>query len=93
LTDHGEEILRRFPAKHEPAVSDLYLSPDGRFLAYSRGKSPNTNEGRKFCLRDLDSADGSFILKDEPCEYWHGFAFDPQGKELARICQFAPQNS
>jgi serine/threonine protein kinase/WD40 repeat protein len=80
VTDQGEEIVRRLPAVKGPATSNLWLSPDGRFLAYGYGSVFDVRP--RFCVRDLESPEGTFVVHVNG-QHLYATAFHPQGKEVA----------
>jgi serine/threonine protein kinase/WD40 repeat protein/tetratricopeptide (TPR) repeat protein len=81
-TDAGEEVVKRWPARGQPAFSGLHLSPDGRYLAYSRNRTADPNSGGVFGVRDLDTPDGRFVIDNQDAHHMMGCSFHPRNAEV-----------
>jgi WD40 repeat protein len=82
LSENGEEVIAQFRASGKPPYYGLWMSPDGRFVAYGHSF---VEEGvaAGVCVWKLDGPEPS-LLFDEP-EGVHGTAltFRPNGRQLA----------
>jgi serine/threonine protein kinase/WD40 repeat protein len=82
LNDKGEEVIAQLPACGKPPYYRLWMSPDGRFVAYGHSY---VEEGKAagVCVWKLDGPEPA-LLMDVP-EGVHGsaLAFRPNGKQLA----------
>jgi serine/threonine protein kinase/WD40 repeat protein len=80
--DNGEEVIAQLPAAGKPPYSQVWMSPDGRFVAYGHsfvqdGKTAGV------CVWKLDGPEPALLL-DVP-EGVHGtaLAFRPNSRQLA----------
>jgi WD40 repeat protein len=82
LTDGGEEVLARPPAYGRPAFHGLWLSPNGRFLAYGHSCDWEAQPGGLRVWK-LDGPEPAVLLDDQAGQYEAALSFHADGRRLA----------
>jgi WD40 repeat protein len=82
LSEKGEEVITQLPAHGKPPYYGVWMSPDGRFVAYGHSRVGDNAAGG-VCVWKLDGPEPALLL-DVP-EGVHGtaLAFRPNGRQLA----------
>src|SRR5262249_4405304 len=81
-SDCREEVITRLPAHGKPPLGRLWMSPDGRFVAYGHSHMGNGVAGGVRVWK-LDGPEPAVLL-DEPADMHEvALAFDPSGRRMA----------
>jgi hypothetical protein len=82
VTNGAEEIVLRLPAHGQPPFGGLWMSPDGRFVAYGHtSRRQGTAAGVR--VWKLDSAEPEVVLDEPAGMYESALAFRSDGRQLA----------
>ncbi len=82
LSDGREEVVAEFPAHGRPPFYGLWLSPDGRFVAYGHSRA-DEGQAAGACVWKLDGAEPALLLDVPQGVHGNALAFRPNGRQLA----------
>jgi serine/threonine protein kinase/WD40 repeat protein len=82
LRENGEEVIAQLPARGKPPYYRLWMSPDGRFVAYGHSF---VEEGMAagVCVWKLDGPEPALLLDVREGVLGNALAFRPNGRQLA----------
>jgi WD40 repeat protein len=82
LSENGEEVIAQLPASGKPPYCRLWMSPDGRFVAYGHSRVGDDEAGG-VCVWKLDGLEPALILEVPEGVRGNALAFRPNGRQLA----------
>src|SRR5262249_26762049 len=83
VRDGREEVLFTLPTRVKPPYGGLWLSPDGRFLAYGEGVTGGPTRAARVCVWRLagPAPEPHFEVPEGMCEL--ALSFRADGRQLA----------
>jgi serine/threonine protein kinase/WD40 repeat protein len=82
LSENGKEVTAQLPARGRPPYYRLWMSPDGRFVAYGHSRVGDGEAGG-VCVWKLDGIEPALILEVTEGVRGNALAFRPNGRQLA----------
>jgi serine/threonine protein kinase/WD40 repeat protein len=82
LRENGEEVIAQLPACGKPPFERIWMSPDGRFVAYGHSRV-GQEQAAGVCVWKLDGPEPALLLDVPEGVHGSALAFRPNGKQLA----------
>jgi serine/threonine protein kinase/WD40 repeat protein len=82
LRDNREEVISQFRAHGQPPFYGLWLSPDGRFVAYGHSRAGD-GVARGVCVWKVDRPEPTMLIDAPEGVCGNALAFRPNGQQLA----------
>jgi serine/threonine protein kinase/WD40 repeat protein len=80
--DNGEEVIAKLPAAGKPPYSRVWMSPDGRFVAYGHSFVQN-GKTAGVCVWKLDGPEPALLFDVPEGLQGNALAFRPNSRQLA----------